>query len=311
MRILITGGNGFVGSHLAESLIKQGKSVSLFDLRFTSNTSSLPCEKIQGDVTRHKDISEAVSYVDVVFHLGAVSRVITGQKKPRECFETNVLGTVNVLEACRTSGNDKIIFYASSREVYGDSKNTLVREDHSKNPKSIYGVSKLGAELACLQYRKSFGTKVVILRFSNVYGSERDLMDRVTPKFIINAMKNKEITLYGGKQILDFNFIDDTISGVLCAYKKTLESENETLGQDFHLVSGRGVSIEDLANMIIQMCNSSSKVVRREPRGFEIESFVGDPTKACRVLGYRSKTPLKKGLEILRDRLENRLAEKK
>ena len=310
MRVLITGGNGFVGSHLAECLVKRGDSVSLLDIRFTSNTSNLPCEKIRGDVRNYTDVRKAVSQADVVFHLGAVSRVVTGQRKPLECLKTNVLGTVNVLEACRTSANSKIIFYVSSREVYGDSESNLVQENQPKNPKSVYGVSKLSAELACLQYRKSFGTKVVILRFSNVYGSERDLMDRVTPKFIIKAMKNEEIVLYGGKQVLDFNFIDDTISGILHAYEKTLRSEDETLGEDFHLVTGHGTSIEELANTVIQMCNSSSRVIRKEPREFEIENFVGDPEKARRMLGYRATTPLKKGLEILKDRLENRFPEK-
>jgi nucleoside-diphosphate-sugar epimerase len=306
MKALVTGGNGFIGSQLAESLIEKGESVTLLDQKFNSNTNSLTCRKVKGDVRNYGTVKKAVRDAEVIFHLAAVSRVITGQEEPCKCLQTNILGTVNVLEACRKLGNDRLVFYGSSREVYGDSQSVLVKENHPKSPKSIYGASKLSAELACLQYRRAFETKTVILRFSNVYGSERDLMDRVTPKFVIKAMKDDDIVLYGGDQVLDFNFIDDTVSGIVLAYQKTLELEMQTLGEDFHLVSGKGTSIKELANMVVKLCDSSSKIVRKESRKFEIENFVGDPAKADRILGYKARIPMEKGLQILKDRLAKR-----
>src|SRR5688572_10804941 len=119
-RVLITGGNGFIGSHLAEALMSMGESVTLFDTRFNENTGSLPCAKIRGDVRDYGAIQEAVSGHDAVFHLAAVSRVAWGQMDPYKCWMTNHMGTVNVLEASRKVRPGPVLFYASSREVYGE-----------------------------------------------------------------------------------------------------------------------------------------------------------------------------------------------
>lgn len=302
MNVLITGGNGLIGSHLAENLISKGYSVTLLDKIFNANTKELDCQKIHGDIRDYETVKEATARNDVIFHLAAVSRVIWGEERPYLCWTTNLVGTVNILETCRKMSSDKIIFYASSREVYGDSRSPLVKENHPKNPKSVYARSKLSGESACLSYHRSFGTKAIILRFSNVYGSERDQMDRVVPKFMINAMKNKDLVLYGGDQILDFNFIDDTVLGVTCALEKSLESDS-IFGEDFHFVSGKGISINELTKMILKICGSSSKIVRLDPNDFEIKNFIGDQTKSRLILGFKSKTSLEEGLNILRSRL--------
>jgi len=238
---------------------------------------------------------------DVIFHFAAVSRVVWGQQNPRKCWKTNVGGTVNILEACRKSANSPIFFYASSREVYGDPQFLPVTESHPKNPKSVYGASKLSAEHACLAFQKAYNLKSVILRFSNVYGSERDQMDRVIPKFMLRALRNEEIPLYGGDQILDFNFIEDTVSGIMKAYEKALEGK--IIGEDFHFVSGKGISIKELAKLIVEISGSSSKIVKMSPKEFDVNKFVGDPQKAMKLLGYKPQTPLRKGLEILKERL--------
>src|SRR5881409_4437013 len=167
-RVLITGVNGLIGSHLAEKLEDAGDSVTLLDLKFDSNTQSLNCEKVHGDIRDYPTVRKAVDGKDAVFHFGAVSRVAWGQEDPFNCWLTNQIGTLNVLEACRKALSHPLLFYASSREVYGEPSMLPVREDHPKNPKSVYGVTKLCGENACRSYfvdANGGGVNQVIFRF--------------------------------------------------------------------------------------------------------------------------------------------------
>ena len=284
-----------------------GDTVTLYDLNFSSNTRSLSCEKIRGDVRNYGAVKKAVEGKDAVFHFGAVSRVAWGQEDPFTCWMTNQLGTLNLLEACKKSETRPVLFYASSREVYGEPLYLPVDENHPKRPISVYGMSKLGAEKACMSYSRGLGNvgsvDHVVFRFSNVYGSERDLPERVIPKFMTKALRGDDITLYGGGQILDFTFLDDTISGILKAYAACFDSEPNLFGEDFHFVTGRGVSVSDLATMIVEMVGSSSKIISSGSNTFEVRRFVGNPEKARRMLGYESRVRLEDGLKILRERM--------
>ncbi len=302
---MITGGNGFIGSHVAEKLEAMGESVTLFDLNFNSNTRSMVCPKIRGDVRDYGAVREAVKGKEAVFHFAAVSRVAWGQQDPFTCWLTNQLGTLNVLEACRKAESRPALFYASSREVYGEPLYLPVNESHPKKPKSVYGFTKLCAERACLSYSAaSNGESVnhVIFRFSNVYGSERDLPERVIPKFMAKALQGEDIVLYGGEQILDFTFIDDTVSGILKAYAASLNGR-DIFGEDFHFVTGRGVSVSELATMIVDQVRSSSRIVKADANDFEVRRFVGEPDKSHRILGYEPRVKLDDGLKILRERM--------
>jgi nucleoside-diphosphate-sugar epimerase len=274
-------------------------------LRFTSNSEGLPCERILGDVKDYGAVKEAVGGKDVVFHFAAVSRVAWGQEDPFNCWLTNQLGTINVLEACRKASSHPMLFYASSREVYGEPVALPVREDHPKNPKSVYGVTKLCAENACRSYLTGVngggGVNQVIFRFSNVYGSERDLPERVIPKFMAKAIRGEDITLYGGEQVLDFTFIGDTVSGITKAYSAGLRGE--VSGEDFHFVTGTGCSVAELARMIVDQVGSASKIIPISANTFEVRRFIGDPGKAHRMLGYEPRVRLQDGLKILRERM--------
>ncbi len=292
---------------MAEGLEDTGDSVTLLDLRFNSNTQSLNCTRVRGDIRDYGSVREAVDGKDAVFHFAAVSRVAWGQEDPSNCWLTNQQGTVNVLEACKKAESRPILFYASSREVYGEPTCLPVKENHPKSPISVYGMTKLCAERACLSYSAAVspGQSVnqVIFRFSNVYGSERDLPERVIPKFMMKALRGEDMTLYGGEQILDFTFIDDTVSGILKAYSASSNGDGELLGEDFHFVTGRGVSISDLAKMIVDVANSSSRIIQNGANNFEVRRFVGDPGKSHEMLGYEPRVRLEDGLKILRERM--------
>jgi len=306
-RILITGGNGFIGSHLAERLLARGDTVSLLDLKFNANTRFLDCEKIRGDIRDYQTVREAVDGKDAVINLAAVSRVAWGQQDPFNCWLTNQVGTINVLEASNKTASNPVLLEASSREVYGEPLYLPVNEGHPKRPKSVYGLTKLCAERACLSYSKSSGldpsVNHVIMRFSNVYGSERDLPERVIPKFMNKALRGEDITLYGGDQILDFTFIDDTISGVVKLVSSSVEGDGSMFGEDFHFVTGRGVSVSELARMIVDLVGSRSKIIHGAANSFEVRKFIGDLTKARKVLGYEPKTRLEEGLKRLSERM--------
>jgi len=300
MEILVTGGNGFIGSHFADKLIEVGEQVTLFDTEFTKNTELMDCEKVKGDVTDLKSLGDAIKDKDFIFHFAAVSRVIWGQQNPVACVNTNVIGTRNVLESIRTLNNSAVVFLASSKEVYGNAKKMPVSEDHPKDPISVYAATKLAAERLCIAYHKTFGVNYVITRFSSVYGSERDRLGRVAPTFMINALKKAPLVVMSS-QTSDFTFIDDVVQGVFKAYKAY---DKDLSGQDFHFATGKGTSVNELAETILKLCNSDSEIIAKEVKDYYIENFVANIDKAKTLLGYEPGYTLEEGLKILKKRLE-------
>ncbi len=305
-RVVITGGNGFIASHLADRLVDLGDSVTLVDLDFDVLRGPEDARRVRGDVREYRSLVRALEGAEVVFHLAAVSRVAWGQENPFNCWRTNAFGTVNVLEASRRVRSTPVVFYASSREVYGEPVYLPVDEGHPRAPVSVYGRTKNSGESACEAYRAADrpGRAVpsVVFRFSNVYGSERDLPSRVIPKFLSQALRNEEIVLYGGDQVLDFSYVGDTVDGIVRAYTAVLDQRPGVLGETFHFVTGRGVPIVDLARAIVDLTGSSSPIAHGDANGFEVRSFVGNPDKARRVLGYAPRVRLEEGLKILHEK---------
>ncbi|TAL48131.1 NAD-dependent epimerase/dehydratase family protein [archaeon] len=302
MKILITGGNGFIGSHFADRLIKNGDDVTLFDLEYTGNTGHMKCEKITGDITNMKNISDAVKGKDFIFHFAAVSRVVWGQQDPVKCINTNIIGTSNVLESVRNLNKNATVFLASSKEVYGNAQKMPVNETHPKNPISVYAASKLAAERFCIAYQKTFGINCVITRFSSVYGSERDRLGRVVPTFMLNALKGKPLNISTSGHMLDFTFIDDVVQGMFKTYKAC--GKKDISGEDFHFATGKGTSLEELAGTVLKICNSKSDVTVNDVSDYYSEGFVADLTKAKSLVGYEPKYKLCDGLKLLKTRLE-------
>lgn len=302
MKVLITGGNGFIGSHLADVLMERGYEVTLLDIEYTRNTEHLECEKILGDVCDPKILVNVTEGRDVVIHLASVSRVEWGQRDPEKCIRVNVLGTLNAIKA--SLKNESKLVYVSSREVYGEPQNLPVKEDDPKKPISVYGVSKLTAELLSKTYALTSDLKYTILRYSNVYGSPRDLPERVTPRFMRAALSGQPLTVYGGDQILEFNFIDDVIQGTVAVVEKAVDGDPFVINDDFNLVSGSSTSISELAKIIVQLTKSDSEIVVSDKRSYDVSNFVGDLGKASSILGYRPSHSLKDGLNLYRRRLQ-------
>ena len=290
-KILITGGAGFIGSHLADNLAAKKYDICVFDNLHRGSLENLKniegkIKFVKGDIRDYDDINNAMKNSDIVFHLAAQPNVIGSINEPDYTFTTNVLGTLNVLKAAFEHKIKKFIF-TSSREVYGDPKYTPVDEKHPLNPKNLYGKTKVGSEILCSYFRQYFNLDAIIIRIANVYGP-RD-RERVIPAFIDNLKRNRDLTVYGGQQILDFIWVGDVIGFLV----RAMENKFDT-GKIFNLGTGIGTTIMNLASLMISLSSSKSKIIKEEKRAFDVESFVAD----VKNLDIKTKK-LEEGLKIL------------
>jgi UDP-glucose 4-epimerase len=280
MHILITGGAGFVGSHLAEAFVNDGARVTVLDnlsrgslLNLAGCGRDLTC--IEADIRDLRITSAAMRGIDVVYHLAAVSRVVSADRDPDETFTTNVIGTYNVLQAAKATGVKKVIF-TSSREVYGEADSLPVNESGAIQPKNAYGASKAAGEAYCLA-QNGAGYQTVVLRLSNVYGP-RDF-DRVIPTFLARALARLPLVVFGGAQIIDFI----EISVVVDALMKAIHIRE--VRSPINVASGVPTTILELARRLTIECQSDSRVELTAARCIEVTRFVGDVTRMRSVLG--------------------------
>lgn len=278
-RILITGGNGLIGSHLAEVLLEKGHLVNLLDMRFDWHTESLNVKKIEADVLDYQSFKRAAESSDVIVHLAALSRVADGEIRPEECRQVNTGGSVNAADIASSLGIHLV--FGSSREVYGNSNNFPIREESPKIPISVYAKSKLEAE----EYIRKLGSVgnlcYTIVRFSNVYGSVRDRPERVIPRFASQAMSGAPITVHDGRQVMDFTFIDDVARNLA----RLIELSLGRICEDYNIVTGRSISVMQLAETIKNYTDSSSPITISPEEPFYVSKFIGDSSKAREFLG--------------------------
>lgn len=295
--VLITGGNGLVGSHLADALLRSGFEVTLMDRNFGQNTLEIDAPKLQGDICEPSFFQTLGLRPDVVFHAAAMSRVAWGEADPFKCMAINVGGLTNLLEWASNFAKSPFFISVSSREVYGECDHRPVREDHEKRPKSAYGISKLTGERLIEYYSRTRRMQASIVRLSNVYGSLRDLKERVIPRFVASAVAGTPLTLNGGKQVLDFTHISDTVNGLASIIKRVDSKDLSAIQTDFHFTTSVGHSVEDLAALIVRLSHSESEVRRVGAIPTDVEWFVGDYSKARNILGYQPQTSLESGLD--------------
>jgi UDP-glucose 4-epimerase len=272
MRVLITGGAGFIGRHLVQRLVGNPRHevVVLDNLHRAERPDAKGFTWIQGDVRDREAVAAAMRGSDVVFHLAAESNVIGALRDLDYSFSTNVVGTYNVLSAARAAGVGKVVF-TSSREVYGEPARLPVAETARLEPKNAYGASKLAGEECCRAYAREI-LQVTTLRLTNVYGPGD--AGRVIPEFVRNALWNEPLVLYGGEQVLDFVWIDCVTDALLGAMDLDSSVGPVNIG------SGIGTTVRALAELILRQIPSAGGIIREEPRNVEVRSFVADVRKA-------------------------------
>jgi UDP-glucose 4-epimerase len=302
VRILVTGGAGFIGAHLVAQLTAGNthEVLVLDNLHRGYSRACLPStvHLSQGDIRDKSTVDHAVRGCEVVFHLAAQSNVLGAVADADYAFSSNVIGTYNVLESSRAAGVKRLVF-TSSREVYGDPKQIPVPETASLHPKNAYGASKAAGEIYC-KLAATQGLETVVLRLANVYGpGDRD---RVIPLFLAAALENKPMTVFGSRKTLDFVWIDTVVDILMKAaqlravvYKDVYQDVNQDqLANQHHsprslktgsvnVGSGTGTSVADLARRIVQLTNSASSIQTVEERGQEVGQFVADIARARQI----------------------------
>jgi UDP-glucose 4-epimerase len=288
MRIGVTGSDGLIGTVLCASLEREGHEVRRFDIRHTQESGNY------GDVREASQVSHMVDGCDGVVHLGAVSRVIWGEREPERCVATNDLGTRHVIDAAVASHSKPWVIFSSSREVYGEPKKLPVAEDAGVVPVNIYGRTKAAAEKWTLDARER-GIRTAVLRFSNVYGHTRDHVDRVIPAFCRGAALGENLRVDGPLHTFDFTHIDDTLVGVL----KTIEllAAGERALPPIHLLTGRPTTLGQLAVMAVAAGGWRSEIHSAPSRNFDVARFCGDTSRAKAILGWEAKISIETGVE--------------
>jgi len=280
MKIIVTGGAGFIGTHLVERLSSdRNNNIVVIDNLHRGRVEHLPLNGrvtfSQADIRDCGVLTEAFRGCDVVFHLAAQSNVLGAVADLEYSFSSNVVGTFNVLEAAKCAGVRRVVF-TSSREVYGDPDETPVQETAPLRPKNAYGASKAAAELYC-RVRSRDDPEVVILRLANVYGP-RD-RDRVIPIFVNNALRGEPLTLYGGEQVVDFIWIGVVVEALMRA------GFGELIHEPVNVGSGIGITIDSLAKRILKLTGSRSPLLISPRREVEVTRFVACNTRARSLLG--------------------------
>ncbi len=286
--ILITGSEGLIGKKLRAELERRGVRVIGLDIRATGEE--------RGDIRDYQTVRKAVENCDGIVHLAAVSRVIDGQKNPELCWETNVAGTENVATAAAESPKKPWLIYGSSREVYGEPESLPATEDSPLKPVNIYGESKLAAEKIVSSAAQK-GIVPSIVRFSNVYGSVNDYPDRVVPAFARAAVTGKPLRIEGGENTFDFTHLEDTVAGLIALIQRLAAGDFRP--PPIHFTTGKQTSLRQLAQMAVELANSSSPLIDSTPRSFDVSRFAGDPSRARELLGWTPKVSIREGLRRL------------
>ncbi len=298
--VLVTGGAGFIGSHIAEQLSKNNE-VRIIDDLSTGDKANLSSfmdrvELHEGSILDMNLLKETTKDVDYVFHEAALPSVERSVKDPNSTNMVNVRGSLNVLEASRENGVGKVI-YASSSSVYGASQVLPKSEDMLAEPISPYGVSKFAVEHYCRIYNEIFDLRTTSLRYFNVYGPRQDPKSdyaAVVPRFVTWAMSGRKLRIFDdGDQVRDFTYVLDTVeANVLAA-----ESE-ESDGEVLNIACGSTTSVNDLAQMVFELLGKDTGVEHEPPRPGEIRDSWADISKARRILDYEPKYSMRKGMEI-------------
>lgn len=303
-RVLVTGGAGFIGSHLVEELLRGGWEVTVLDNFSTGKMENLGGQLergdlriMRGDIREASAVRRALDEVGVVLHLAAVTSVPYSLEHPDETYLVNVGGTRNLLEGCLRGMVERFI-YISTCAVYGEPEYLPIDEDHPKRPASPYAESKLEAERLCGEFQESYGLDMTVLRLFNVYGPRMraDSYGGVISTFIRRLREGKPLIIYGdGEQTRDFIHVSDAVRAMMLVLVKGGLS-----GETFNIATGIPTSINRLAAMISELSGESKPMlIHLEARAGEPRHSYGDIRRAREKLGFEPNINLKEGLRLL------------
>jgi UDP-glucose 4-epimerase len=309
MKYLVTGGAGFIGSHIVQTLLEQGTSVRVLDNFSTGKRENLEelrqhfdgnrLEVLEGDVRDASRVEEALRGVEVIFHEAAFVSVPQSMDEPQNCFDVNITGTSLLFDSARKAGVRRAVV-ASSAAVYGESEALPLVEDTPLQPLSPYAVSKRVKEMYAELFTGSFGLEVVALRYFNVYGPRQrpdSMYAAAVPIFARRLLDGKPVTIFGdGGQTRDLINVRDVVRANLIA-----SEHPDAAGKIFNVCTGIETRLLDLLDVMYQLLPNSPSHQFAPPRAGDIYRSVGSPQKAAEVIGFQSQVSLVDGLKEVVD----------
>jgi len=295
VRALVTGAAGFIGSNLVPELLKLGHSVLVLDDFSNSRRENLPDSPAitirEGDVTVYENVVDAVRQADVVFHMAAQVGNVLSMERPQTDLITNVVGTINLLQACHEE-NLKQIVLSSSSAIFGETQYIPVDEAHPKDPMSPYGLSKYAAERYCLILGAEYRLRVACLRYFNVYGALQHFnpYGNVLPIFAEKVIADEPFTIYGdGEQTRDFIDVRDIVQANILAM------QHEANGV-YNIGTGVATTVNQLANIVIDASNKAVEIKYAPPRAGEVRDSVATIAKATKELSFQPSVTIDQGV---------------
>lgn len=308
-KFLVTGGAGFIGSHIVDRLLNEGFEVTAIDNLDTGCLENVAHHKdnkrfhfVKGDIRDYSLVKRTVKGADAVFHEAALASVILSIRDPTITNEINVVGTLNLLKASLDLGIKRFV-YASSAAVYGNTNRVQKKEDMPLNPTSPYGVSKLAAEKYVEIFHELYGLETVSLRYFNVYGPRQRLDEKWTYGSVINIfldrlLRNMPPVIYGdGKQTRDFIYVKDAVEANMLALRR-----NDAVGETFNIGTAKRITVNKVAQLLKRMASKENlENVYSDSRLGDVRHGYADISKAIRILKYEPNFSIERGLVELVD----------
>jgi len=298
---LITGGAGFIGSHIAEALVRRGETVRIFDNLCTGHLSNLAAfrdgvEFIEGDLIDADAVTRAVKGVDFIYHQAALASVPRSVERPLDTNAACVTGSLNLLDSARRAGVKRLI-YAASSSAYGDQPTSSKRETDLPGPLSPYAAAKLAAEHYCHAFTATYGFETVAIRYFNVFGPRQDPSSEysaVIPLFITALLAGRQPTIFGdGHQSRDFTFIENVVRANLLAAEAP-----GVAGRVFNVANGRSTSLLELLAALNRLLKTDVAPIHADPRPGDVRESLADISQARQLLGYEPQIDFEEGLRL-------------
>ena len=304
MKVLVTGADGFIGSHLTERLLEKGYEVRAFIyynsfnnwgwLETLSKENLNKIEIFAGDIRDPNGVREAMKDIDIVYHFAALIAIPFSYHSPDSYVDTNIKGTLNVLQAARDLGTKRILVTSTS-EVYGTAKYVPIDENHPYQGQSPYSASKIGADRIAESFYRSFNLPLTIVRPFNTYGP-RQSARAVIPTIITQLLAGKEVIKLGSlTPTRDFNFVKDTVNGFI-----SIAESDKTIGEEINIATQHEISIGQLAEELIKQINPNAKIVceeeRLRPKKSEVNRLLGSNEKIKRLTNWKPIYTFEEGL---------------